>query len=142
MSCGFNLPSDYVILRTIYDMYYDEFTRFEAGAGWRLSKVFVPVDFEKVARRLEIDGDIVFGRIYYYLDNKYSYEYMYQGKMRKVSLFTMEMEGDNRKQINFPMLASILAGLHETNTKQNLTIGIAAVSLLVSIASAVFSYMS
>lgn len=139
MSCWFNLPSDYEILKAIYDMYYDEFCDFERGGEQRLAKNFIPLDVARVARDLNVDPDIVHGRLYYYLNEKYSYE---RKDGSKVELFILGFAADKRRHINFPLMASVLAGLHETNKKQNLTIGIAAFSLLVSLVSAVFSYMS
>lgn len=69
------LPTDLQILDAIYEMYFDEYASFtDDGPSKRLSKVYVPLDIEKVAAKLATEGDIVFGRLYYVMDRKYAYK--------------------------------------------------------------------
>lgn len=103
-------PTDLAILQAIYDEYYLDFIDFDSKNkkdNSRPAKVFVPVDCKLIATKLNIDNDIVFGRLYYYLNHKYS------KPEKKIHLFTMALGSDERKQINFPLLASILAKLQD-----------------------------
>lgn len=107
-------PSDLKILNTIYKMYYKEFETFTLGAeNKRVSKPYIPIDCKLIARKLKVDGDIVFGRLYYHLQEKYGYN---RDDGSKVAFFTLALAGD-RHRINFPLMASVLAGLEEESSK-------------------------
>lgn len=132
------VPTDRQILQAIYDRYYKSFAAHAKDAPYaRESKVFVPVNIREVAERLDVDGDIVFGRLYYHLDRKHSYSYDDAGRRVKVKffLFREEEEAPERHQIHFPLLASVLADLQERDRKYNVTQIIAGVALLVSVIS-------
>jgi hypothetical protein len=62
---------DRKILKVIYDRYYDTFVSFQPGSDDRHTKNYVPVDLQRIADVLRVDGDIVFGRLYYHLSPKY-----------------------------------------------------------------------
>lgn len=68
------VPSDLDILEAIYKEYYQAFTSYEKGDDSRKTKVYVPIDCSKIAKLLKTNGDIVFGRLYFYLQNKYGYK--------------------------------------------------------------------
>ncbi|MCW1242941.1 hypothetical protein OC610_00845 [Pseudomonas sp. SAICEU22] len=120
-------PSDLKILKTIYRMYYKDFENYTVdGPNTRGSKIYVPIDCKRVAEKLNVDSDIVFGRLYYHLQEKYGYR-------KDAPFFTMQVNND-RKCVHFPLLASVLAGLEEENSKARwatyLSIAATAVSLV------------
>ena len=125
------LPTDRQLLDDIYARYYDEFAAFDAGAGKRNSKVYVPVDVAALAREYGVDGDIVFGRLYYHLDRKYGYTH---DDGSKVHLFSLVV-GADRHCVNFPYLAAILAGLREEDKRYRRATITAIVSLGISLVS-------
>lgn len=128
-------PTDLKILETIYDNYYSDFADFSRGDEGRATKILVPIDVEAIARELRVDPDIVFGRLYYHLGKKHGYQ---REDGTKVSFFA-PTAGKDSHCVNFPLMASVLAGLKEENKKYNLAMLIAAGSLLVAIVSLVIS---
>lgn len=88
----------------------------------------VPIDISGIASDLSIDGDIVFGRLYYDLEQRYGYKHEDGTRVRFFSLRT----GDDRHTVNFPYLASVLARLRDENKKFRIAITVAIVSLIVS----------
>lgn len=108
------VPSDLSVLEAIYEEYHHEFSRFSRGGeNSRQTKVFVPVDCQKIAQRLGVDGDIVFGRLYYHLEQKHGYK---RPDGSNVAFFVLQA-GNDRRCVNFPLLASVLARLQEEDSK-------------------------
>lgn len=108
------VPSDLSVLEAIYEEYHHEFSQFSRGGeNSRQTKVFVPVDCQKIAQRLGVDGDIVFGRLYYHLEQKHGYK---RPDGSNVAFFVLQA-GNDRRCVNFPLLASVLAGLQEEDSK-------------------------
>jgi len=69
-----NLPTDLEILSAIWNRYYDEFTSYgSSNAPIRRTKNYVPVDAATIAKDLGAEPDIVFGRLYYYLEHQHAY---------------------------------------------------------------------
>ena len=105
-------PTDREIIRAIHKRYYDAFGRFDRSSPEpeRSSKIYVPIDCEVIAKELEVDPDIVFGRLYYHLNKKYGYE---KPDGSKVELFAFAI-GKDRHAVNFPLLSAVLAELEES----------------------------
>ena len=123
-------PSDRKILSTIYDTYYKQFETFALGAeNGRTSKTLMPIDCKMIAQKLKVDGDIVFGRLYYHLQEKYGYT---RQDSSKVAFFTL-MAGGDRHCINFPLMASVLAGLEEERSKFQLATWLSTFAIVISI---------
>jgi hypothetical protein len=129
------VPTDYEILNAIYDRYYKTFAGFSADAPERAAKVYVPLDIRDIAAGLGVDADTVFGRLYYHLEQKYGYK---NDDGSRVHFFALGI-GDDRHCVNFPLLGAVLAGLREERGKALWAIWLAAVSLLISIASIVIA---
>ena len=129
------LPTDLQLLDTIYGMYYDDFASYSDKTPNRSSKIYVPIDIDKIARQFNVDGDIIFGRLYYHLDQKYRYE---QPEGGEVHLFSVVV-GRDHHCVNFPYVASLVAGLREQDRKFRIATGMAMTSLLVSLVSFVLS---
>jgi len=132
------IPTDLDILDAIYRSYYDEFCNYSEDDPKRSSKIFVPVDLQRIARQLDVDSEIVFGRLYYDLENRYGFK---TGDNASVSFFAMKVGGD-RHAINFPYMTSVLAVLREENRKYRIATTMAFVSLGISIISFSISVFS
>lgn len=78
----------------------------------RSAKFFVLYDVEGIAEQLNIDGDNIYGRLYYHLNEKFGYENHNGSKVLVYSW--IEDEGHC---VNLPMIASILAGLQQEKNK-------------------------
>ncbi len=126
-----NLPTDLEILHIIHDTYYTDFIRYSTDESIRDTKIYVPIDIDKIAKMLKVDGDIVFGRLYYHLNKKYGYTNDDGSKV----LFFSPVIGKNKHCINFPYLSSVLANLNYTNKKYRTATIIAIISLLISIST-------
>lgn len=126
-----NSPTDKKNLEAIYNRYYTDFSSFDNQKRKRESKIYVSIDIEKIADDLDVDQDIIFGRLYYHLDYKYGYT---NENGTKVHFFALKI-GKDKHCINFPYLASVLARLRSQNRKFLVTQAIAIVALIVSIVS-------
>jgi len=125
-------PSDLKVLSAIYDMYYEEFKNFTREPdveNGRASKIYVPINCKKIASDLDVDSDIIFGRLYYHLEHKYGYT---NEDGTKVHFFTLGVESD-RHCVNLPLLASVLAGLQEESSKFQWATFLSALAVLISI---------
>ena len=125
------VPNDLQILNVIYKDYSEAFAAFSRNAPDRESKLLVPIDVEAVAGRLKVDPDIVFGRLYYHLENKYGYD---RDNGSRVVFFTPRA-GKDSNCVNFPLLSSVVADLREQRWKFSAPMYVALVSLLVSFGS-------
>lgn len=130
-----NNVTDRVLLRTVYDVYYSEFCKFKKDISSRESKVFVPIDCHCIAKKLKIDPDIVFGRLYYHLDKKYGYK---QDNGAMVHLFAMKV-GDDRRAVHFPLLSAVLAELEQSYYRFTIPLLMSVMALLVSAVSIAIS---
>lgn len=130
-----SVPTDLQILQVIYDIYYDDFCSFDSDNPIRGAKIFVPIDCQKVACKLGTDGDIVFGRLYYHLANKYKYTNHGDGQSSStVKLFEFQI-GKDSKCVHFPFMASVLADLKIEERRFKLTLTASFVAVCISIAS-------
>lgn len=128
-------PTDLKMLSVIYKKYYETFINYSEDDGNRSSKIYVPIDVDEVANEFNLEGDIVFGKLYYHLDKKYGYR---QEDDRVVHLFAMFV-GEDRHCVNFPYLASILAALQEENKKYRVATAMSVISLFVASVSLILS---
>jgi len=124
------LPTDREILEAIYKRYYPAFGAFaKEGVDTRSTKVYVPVDLHAIAESFEVDGDIIFGRLYYYLEDKYGYKRDDGSRVHFFAAF--EIPGE-RHCIHFPMLSSVLASLQEEYSRQQWTRWLSIASIFVA----------
>jgi hypothetical protein len=96
------IPTDLKVPSTIYKLYYEEFknhSREPDIENGRQKKIYVPIDCKAVAKELDVDGDIVFGRLYYHLEEKHGYT---RSDGSNVAFFSL-MVGADRHCINFPL---------------------------------------
>ncbi|WP_152670608.1 hypothetical protein [Rubrobacter aplysinae] len=119
----------------IYKKYYEDFLNHSEDRPIRSSRIYVPISVDEVAGELKTDGDIVFGRLYYHLDERYGYR-TEDDKM--VHLFAREVEEDWHC-VNFPYVVSILASLQEENRKYRTATLVSVTSLFVAAVSLILS---
>jgi hypothetical protein len=125
------LPTDRKILKKIYSLYYDVFRDYQEESKTRSSKVYVPIDIEKLAMKLSVDSHLIFGRLYYHMDKKYGYT---QSDDSKVHLFT-PIAGNDKNAVNFPLLGAIVAEMEDAHRKNILSIIISLAALAISLVS-------
>jgi hypothetical protein len=130
-------PTDIEILDRIYNNYYEEFKSFSKDKPNRQTKILVPIDILKIANDLKVDEDIIFGRLYYYFENKFGYK---QDDGSSVHFFSLSV-GTEIHCINFPYMASVLADMRDEKRKYRTSTGLAILSLIISIVSIYLSIM-
>ena len=124
-----NVPTDREILQAVYDRYHQQFTAYDPGNPDRVAKILIPIDCLAIAHDLGgVDPDIVFGRLYYHLEQKHGYD----RPPGRVSFFALEAGGE-RHCVNFPLLTSVLAGLQEERDRHVLTLWLSIASIVVSL---------
>jgi len=124
------VPTDLEMLEYIYQTYYCEYEKYEIEPSSRQTKIFIPIDCLKIAEHFGVDRDIVFGRLYYHLENKYGY--IRDDKDKSVVNF---FAFDLNKSVNFPYLASVLADLKDQDNRFNKTKNISIFAIIIAIAS-------
>lgn len=92
---------------------------------------YLPIQVSDVAARLGCTPEMLFGRLYYHLDEKYRYE---QDGGAKVHLFSIQV-GSKRHCVNFPYLAAVLAEKDEEHTRQLWSTMLSIAALVLSVAS-------
>jgi hypothetical protein len=118
-------PTDFELLRAIYEEYRDEF------AASPTPKVVVPIDIPKIAAELGVGTDSVFGRLYYHLEPMYG-ETDEKGRKK---IFFSPLVNDDANCVNFPLLEAVLAGLWQQRRRDLWTVWIAVVSIGIAIGS-------
>lgn len=121
--------TDRVILKEIYKIYYSDFCSFDKESPSREAKIYVPIDCGLIAKNLNIDPDIIFGRLYYHLAHKYRYK---QCDGSTVTLFTFAV-GTDRHAVNFPFLSAVLAEHEQSYLRFTIPLALSIVAILLSI---------
>jgi hypothetical protein len=134
-------PTDFELLKEIYTRYRDEFPKYvQAAERSRATKIFVPVDLQRVAADLGVDVDSVFGRLYYHLEPKYGEQKRESGDSRKM-FFTPPLDGD-QNCVNFPLLEAVLASLWQQHRRDQLAIATAVVSFAIALGALIVSIIA
>jgi hypothetical protein len=150
-------PTELHLLRTIYDRYYDTFANFSRDDPNRnrFTKNHVPLDIRAIARQLDVEPDLIFGTLYYILNEKHRIEntdwsreldepkaevpfFMHMWPPQ-IAATLPEKFRTERDIVHFPMLASVYATLGDQDAKSRWAIGIAFGSFLVSCAALIVS---
>ena len=89
---------------------------------------FVAVNLHHIAGHLACPPEIVFGRLYFHLNYKYSYK---KEDDAHVSFFDLNFQ--NRGHcVQFPLLTSVLASLEEDNRRQSWALGLSIAAVIAS----------
>lgn len=130
------LPTDLEILNIIYNEYYQDFINFNQINPSRDSKIYVPIDIDHIGKQLGVDGDIIFGRLYFHFNNKFSYE----KDGATTDLFALR-QGKDIHLIQFPYMASILAEYRADEKKHKSNLWISILSLIIALSSILISIL-
>ena len=128
------IPTDLEILNTIYELYHKDFVMYDQDETVRETKIYIPINCQKIADRLKVNGDIVFGRLEYHLEKKYGYKIADEPVPTRVRFFAWKV-GNDRHCVNFPLLVSILAGLRQDRKNFWTSTAIAISALIISLIS-------
>lgn len=131
------LPTDLRILNAIYERYYETFAQYTNGDKTRSVRIYVPIDIKEIVEDLKVDGDIIFGRLYYHLEKKYGYK---QDDDSQVHFFALGI-GEDIHCVNFPIMASVLADLRDRARKHSTATWIAFGSLVISLIAIAISIL-
>lgn len=122
------IPSDLEILEVIYNRYQDAFRSYATEEPDRIARIRVPIDIYEVAEEVGVDEDMIFGRLYYHFNKKYSYR---DEDGERITFFmSIKFEG---MSVNFPLVASVLADLEKDDQKYKLSLSMSVAALSVSI---------
>jgi hypothetical protein len=121
------IPTDHEILTEIYNRFRDEFREYATEDPDRIARVRVPIDIEEIAEEVGVDEDMVFGRLYYHFNKKYSYR---DENGDRITFFaSTKFDG---LSVNFPLVASVLADLELERTSYATALYMAGGSLALS----------
>lgn len=112
-------------------MYESSFPGKETGEARGKNDPYLPIKVHEVATRLGCSPEMLFGRLYYHLDQQYRYT---QDNGAQVNLFSLKV-GSEMHCVNFPYLAAVLAGKDEEYRRQLWSLGVAIAALILSMAS-------
>jgi hypothetical protein len=122
------IPTDLEILKSIYNRYHQSYKEYARNEPDRITRVRVPINIGEIAKECGVDEDMIFGRLYYHFNKKYSYT---DEKGERTTFFTsLKFEG---LSVNFPLVASSLADLEYENRKFKISIVFSVVALILSI---------
>jgi hypothetical protein len=97
----------------------------------RDAKVYVPISSDLIGSKLGVDGDIVFGRLYYYLNRRYSFV---DDRNNKTEFFALQV-GNDKNAIQFPLLASVLAEMRGERKKYRIATTVSIVAAAIALTS-------
>lgn len=124
------IPTDLEILEDIYYRYYDDFRKYAKKDPDRIARIRVPIEVEDVAAACGVEEDMIFGRIFYHFNKKYSYTDS-QGEV--TTFFTTEkFEG---LSVCFPLVASVLADKYAEKKKRETVLFVAGTAVALSVIS-------
>lgn len=122
------IPTDLEILEDIYYRYHDEFRKYAKKEPDRIARIRVPVDVEEIAEACGVEEDMIFGRIFYHFNKKYSYK-DHNGEI--TTFFTTEkFEG---LSVVFPLVASILADKYQEKKRDQIVNILLSTAITISI---------
>lgn len=122
------IPTDETLLATIYQRHLKAFSDWSEDNKTRVAKIWVPIDIDALGKKFRCDPDLIFGRLYYHMNEKYGSS---TGDGQDVNFFNMRLAND-RHVVNFPLLTSVLADLQDNRKRFIISTRLAALSLVVS----------
>jgi len=122
------IPTDEHLLAMIYKNNLKDFSDWSEDNKTRVAKIWVPIDIDSMAKKYRCDPDLIFGRLYYHMNEKYGSR---TGDGQDVNFFNMRLAND-RHVVNFPLLTSVLANLQDERKRFIISTRLAALSLVIS----------
>lgn len=131
------IPSDFEIISEIYNRYEDTFKSYSTEDPEKITRIRVPININEVAKACGVSEGMIFGRLYYHFNKKYSYT---DEDGHRITFFaSVKFDG---LSVNFPMVASILADLKMEQRKFRFATALALVSLILSAISLTIVFFS
>lgn len=129
-----DIPTDLEIIEDIYYRYHEDFQRYAKKEPDRVARIRVPIDVEEVAEACGVNQDMIFGRIFYHFNKKYSYK---DSNGEPTTFFTTEkFEG---LSVNFPLVASVLADKYAEKRQREVFLLGAGSALVLSVIALLIS---
>ena len=123
-----DIPTDLEIIEDIYFRYHDDFRKYAKKEPDRIARIRVPIEVEDVAEACGVEEDMIFGRIFYHFNKKYSYTDT-QGEV--TTFFTTEkFDG---LSVCFPLVASVLADKYAEKKQQETQLFISGIAIVLAI---------
>lgn len=112
-------------------MYQSSYPGAPLADGSGENDPYLPIEISAISKKLKYRPELLFGRLYYYLDQKHRYK---QENGSLVPLFLLNCKGKGHC-VHFPYLVSILAGHQEEHRKQSWALAISVIALVISLAT-------
>jgi len=122
------IPTDLEIMEELYERYFESFRKYATEDPDRIARIRVPINVQEVAEACGVEEDMIFGRIFYHFNKKYSYK---DEKGNVTTFFiTDKFEG---LSVNFPIVASVLADLRTEKRQTDNFFFISSAALAMSV---------
>ncbi|MEL7833578.1 hypothetical protein [Fodinibius sp. Rm-B-1B1-1] len=129
------IPTDLEILEDIYFRYHEDFRKYAKKEPDRIARIRVPIEVEDIAKACGVEEDMIFGRIFYHFNKKYSYT---DADGEVTTFFTTEkFEG---LSVNFPLVASVLADKYAEKKQRETLFFIAGIAIVISVVSLLVAF--
>jgi hypothetical protein len=135
-------PSDYELVRSIYNSYYEDFVCFDETK--RRARNYVPLDVRRIAALFDCNAYVVFALLYDGLQGRYGVQPDEDGVYKPLFMvgWTKEQQANMPEQfrsekhlLNFAMLASIYSTLREQKREMHWRTGLSIAAIVISIVS-------
>ncbi|MAO63698.1 MAG: hypothetical protein CL666_01730 [Balneola sp.] len=122
------IPTDFEIMEEIHDRYYDTFRKYATEEPDRIARIRVPIKINEVAEAIGVEQDMIFGRVFYHFNKKYSYK----DEKGDITTFfiTDKFEG---LSVNFALVASTLAEMKQEKQKADQYLIVSGTAIALSI---------
>ncbi|MGE4312896.1 MAG: hypothetical protein AB7E85_01330 [Pseudobdellovibrionaceae bacterium] len=117
--------TDLMLLNALQRMYENDFAKKQNDK----TGFYVPIDCKRLAEEMKVDAEMVFQRLNFHLNKKYSYK---QDDGSKVEFFAFEI-GGIKHCINYPYLCAILAQMEDDQKELRHTKIIAIIAIVISV---------
>lgn len=110
-------------MRTIQKIYANAYSNRQD------QNFYIEIDCKHIAKKMKVDNELVFQRLYSHLEKKYGYTNADQSYVHFFSLTV----GDKKHCINYPYLCAALSDLEGERKELRITQAFAIVSAIISI---------
>ncbi|MCP9291906.1 MULTISPECIES: hypothetical protein [Gracilimonas] len=128
------IPTDLEIIEDIYYRYYDEYKKYAKDEPDRIARIRVPVNIQEIADACGVDEDMIFGRLYYHFNKKYSYK----NEDGDITTFFMSEKFEGLS-VNYPLVSAVLADLSSEKKRTTIFITISAVAVMLSVVAVILA---
>ncbi len=123
-----HIPTDLEILEDIYFRYYDEYKKYAKDEPDRIARIRVPINIQEVAEACGVEEDMIFGRMFYHFNKKYSYK----DERGEITTFFMSDKFEGLS-VNYPLVSSVIADLSMEKKRTALYVTLSSVAIMLSL---------